>query len=259
MLDTKSVFYYGHIVTATSNTLRINEGSGDVDVIIPSGRYSFTRYLEVVSTAINAALVDDYTVTADRDTRFVTIVNDQANNFELKVADIFPLNSGFPILGFKDEINLTGSSQYISDSASGEAYFPQMKLQRYIDFGIQKEFLDATVKESAEGVPEVVSFGLVEFMSCNIIGITNREMVVNSPMENNPTGFEDAVSFMDYLITKGGIEFIPDRDNRSIFTACILEKTARSANGTGYKLNENFKLLGFYETGNLTFRKTEGL
>jgi len=259
MIDTRSVFYYGNVVEVTSNTLRINEGAADVDVTIPSGRYSLSRYIEVVSTAINSSLSDDYTVIVDRETRLVTIINDQANNFELKVADIFPLNSGFPILGFKTEVNLSGASQYTSDSASGKAYFPQMKLQKYIDFEIQKEYLNGTVKESADGVPEVVSFGLVEFMSCNIISITNREMIINSPMENNPTGYEDAVSFMDYLITKGGIEFIPDRDNRDSFTTCILESTPRSKSGIGYRLEENFKLLGFYETGTLTFRKTEGL
>jgi len=253
MLKNRSAFYYGYVVSETSNTVRVDEGAGDIDVIIPSGSYSLSKYVDVVSVALNDALDNEYIVTVDRDSRLITISSTVI--FSLKVLDIFPLNSGFPVMGFNEQVNLTGATSYTGDSASGDAYFPQYLTQDYIPFDHSKEYQDGSVKSSASGEIEVVSFGLVNRMSLNIIGITDREMVVNSPWEHNPNGVADAVRFMDYLITKGAVEFIPDRENRNVFETCILDKTSKNRLGLGYELKENFDLLGFYETQKLIFRK----
>lgn len=252
MTKKRSVFYYGYVVDVKSNTLRIDEGSGDMDIEIPIGRYSMTDYVNAVSNAINDALDQDYTLTVDRDTRLVTI--NAPLNFELKIADIFPLNSGYPILGFNGA-NLSGSNSYTGDSSSGFAYYPQFPLQNYLDFSNNKEYSDAAVNTTAEGEEEVVSFGLQQFAEMNFKYITNREMPIGAPIENNESGIEDAISFFDYAITKGAFEFMLDRDDRGTFTKVILNKTPKSGKGVGYSLKEDFSVGGFFETGKITIKK----
>jgi len=252
MLTTRSAFYYGYTVDATSNTIRMNEGSGDIDVTLPSGKYTLTDYINAVSIAINAALTQDYTIAVDRVTRLVTI--SAPLDFELKIADIFPLNSGYPIMGFTVLSNLSGSNAYTSDSASGSIYLPQFFLQRYVDFEDWKEFIDGSVKESANGLEEIVSFGLKQFMEFDIKFITDREMGFDAPIENNNTAIQDTRDFMDYLTAKGDLEFMKDRDDRNSFLECRLERTSSSSKGIGYKLKEP-RFDGYFETGKLKFRK----
>lgn len=252
MITTKSTFFYGYTVEATSNTIRIDEGSGDVDIEIPTGKYALSDYVNIVSIAINNALDQDYAVTVDRATRLITI--SAPLNFEMKVDDIFPLNSGYPVMGFKNLVNLTGSNSYTSDSSSGQEYTPQFKLQMYVAFEDWNEYLDGVSKLSASGLEEVVSFGLQQFMECNIMYITDYPMKKDAPIEENLTGVADARAFLDYLITKGDIEFIPDRDDKNTFEKCRLESTKSSRKGLGYKLKEK-RFNGIYETQTLKFRK----
>lgn len=254
MTKKRSVFYYGHIVEVTSNTLRIDEGSGDVDITLDVGRYSMTNYVEMVSRRINAELDQDYTISVERGTRLITI--SAALNFDMKVEDIFPLNSGFPIMGFNGA-NLSGVNSYTGDSASGSAYFPQFPLQEYVDFDYNKEFADAAVNVTAEGQEEVVSFGIQQYADFNIKGITNRHMPIGAPIENNETGVADAIAFLDYAIEKGPMEFMLDRNDRDDFTKCVLNRTTKSRIGTGYTLKEDFRIGGFYETGKTTIKKVD--
>lgn len=254
MTKKRSVFYYGHTVTNTSNTLRIDEGFGDVDVVLENGKYSMTNYIEMVSRRLNAEMTQEYIVIVDRISRVVTISAPLA--FDLKVADIYPLNSGYPVMGFNGA-NVTGATSYTSDKASGSAYFVQFPIQSYIDFDYNKEFADAAVNVTAEGDEEIVSFGLQQYMEGNVKGITNRFQPLGSPFENNETGLADSISFLDYAIEKGKIEFMLDRDDRDDFTKVILSKTAKSSKGTGYQLKENLTIGGYYETGKLTFKKVQ--
>jgi hypothetical protein len=253
MLDTRSVFYFGHTVGAQSNTIRIDEGQGAIDVEIPSGRYSLSEYIEVVSSSINNNLDLDfsYVVSVDRISRVVTISADQI--FSLLVSEIFPLNSAFPIMGFNELVDLTGLSNYSGDTASGSIYLPQFKIDSYIDSEQWKEYIDGSVKETASGLEEVISFGLKKYFSINIKFITDIKMSLGAPIENNQTGVRDAISFLDYLITKGDFEFMPDRDDRNTFFSVRLQSTPNSKNGISYKLREPFQ--NYYETGKLKLRK----
>jgi len=250
----RAVFYYGHIVTPTSNTIRIDEGSGNIDVELQVGRYSLTDYIAMVSREINAVTTQDYIVALDRKTRQVTI--SAASDFDLLVADIYPLNSGFPILGFNEIANLTGSNSYASDTATGRAYFPQFPLQNYIDFSANKEYLDASINKTAQGKEEVVSFGLVEYAEFDIRGITDHPMIAGSPIENNPNGVSDAKSFMDYCISKGELEFMPDREDRESYSRVLLQKTSKNSKGVGYQLAEDRRVSGYFSTKSLKFKRT---
>lgn len=252
MIEYRSVFYYGNVVEETSNTLRVNEGTGDIDVAISNGRYSLSNYLQAVTDALNTSLVNEYTITLDRDTRLVTI--NGSGVFSLKVLDIFPLNSGFPVLGFNDLVNLSGASSYTSDSASGMVYYPQYFTQDYVPFSRNKEYIDGTIKESPSGVIEVVSFGLKEKMELDIKFATDYEMTQGAPIENNPNGVANLESFLDYCISKGEMEFMLDRNDRDAFETIFLESTKDNRDGLGYTLRDA-ELYGFFNTGKLTFRK----
>lgn len=248
----RSCFYYGHTVDSKSNTLRIDEGSGFIDVIVPTGKYALSKYINAVSNAINAAMVNDYIVSVDRSTRLVTISSTLP--FSLLIDDISTISTAFPILGFTGA-NLTGLTSYTGNIPSGKAYYPQIPLQNLITFEHNKEYIDGAIKESPSGNVEVVSFGLKEYCEFNIDMITNIDVGHTNYIEFNATGYQDAVSFMDYCITKGQLEIMLDRADRNAYSIIMLESTASSQNGIGYKLKENFKALGIYETGNLKFRK----
>ena len=51
------------------------------------------------------------------------------------------------------------------------------------------------------------------------------------------------------------MEFMPDRDTPSTYNRCILDSTAASSKGTGFRINETAQLQNWYETGRLVFRE----
>ena len=63
------------------------------------------------------------------------------------------------------------------------------------------------------------------------------------------------ISFLDYAITKGDIEYMEDRDLPDNFISVILESTSKNKNGVGYQLKENKQVPGYFDTGILKFRK----
>jgi len=88
----------------------------------------------------------------------------------------------------------------------------------------------------------------IKFATNNVIRSQQTQI------EQNLTGVADLRRFMDYLITKGKVEFMPDRSVATSFYKVILEKTTQNKSGTSYKLIEKEKQFGYYETGLLVFR-----
>lgn len=250
-IQTNSAFYYGYEVNGDNNLLAIDEGSGRVDVVLVSGRYTLTTYLDMVNTSLNDVLTNIYQVTLDRNTRIVTI--DVSASVELLISDIASSATGFTLLGFTGS-NVIGTN-LISDSTSGKEYLPQFKLQDYVDFNYNKEYIDGSVKESANGDVEIVSFGLKEYTEFKIDMITDIEMRDGAPIESNVNGLGDAIDFMDWCISKSKLEFMKDRDDRVSFYNVLLESTTKSKDGIAYKLNEKRQVQGIYDTGKLRFRK----
>lgn len=252
MIYTKSSFWYGIEVTELTNHLIFQDNGPLIDKKIVSGGYSHADFALTLETYFNSNSEIDYTVTLDRNTRFLTIATSE--NFNLNFADSGTTIAG--VMGF-DAVNLTGQSSYTSQYPVGKIYSPQLELQSYVDFEDFEDNNKASVNVSASGVTEVVTFSSSRFMECNIKYVNNYEQRTDSPLDNDPQGIENLRDFMSYIIKKENIEFFADRDNLNSFKKVFLEKTPRSSKGTGYKLKELYSkgLNGYYETGVLTFKE----
>lgn len=256
MINAWSRFYYGFEITPDNQYLSFSEGGPELIATIRQGRYAPTLGLEAVAAALNDAGTQIYTVAMDRETRRATI--SASNPFSLLIASgSTSARSVFASLGFSGAdvgpgLTFTGAGQI------GSEYRPQFKLQDYIEPEHFKKAIDSTVKKAADGQVEVVTFGLERYLQANIKFATDKAMD-GKVIRNNPTGVDDLVDLMDWLITKAGLEIIPDDSNPSEFFTVILEKTQESATGVDFRLRELYdrNLPGFYETGILLFRVIE--
>jgi len=258
-IQTRPVFYYVDEITETSNLLNFSEPNiapDELAATLDVGSRSMTDLMTEIEKGLNDAGDQDYTVTLDRDTRFVTISSSD-------VFDLYPVTgsntglSAFSLIGFTTD--RTGLSSYESDVVMGGEYSPQFYPQSYKSFENNIENVQASVNESASGIIEVLSFGQRRFMEMNITFITNRPQSKSAPIENNPNAMSETRSFLTFLITKSNLEYMEDRDNRSTFDKILLESTKQSRQGTAFQLNElvNKGFEEFFETGTLKFRKVE--
>jgi len=261
LLNTRSSFYFGHLVDATNFTIDFSENSG-ADVYQASlnlGTYSLTDFVTEVERALNAEGGQEYSVSLTRSSRTVTISG--ASNFELLTQSGLSLGtSAFSLIGFNTGgSDNTGSNSYTGENPSGEEYRPQFFLQNYIDFEDMQEASSSSVSTSAQGIVQVASFGNNKFMECNIENITDLFKSKGHWIENNPNAVSDFREFMLYATQKGEMEFLPDRDDTSSsgFTKCILESTRMSKDGTGFTIYELYGrgLPNFFESKKLKFRK----
>jgi hypothetical protein len=117
--------------------------------------------------------------------------------------------------------------------------------------------VDGVKRESTSGQVEAVSFGTKKIMDANFTFITNIVQRSTSPIEHDTDGYESAIDFLEYAITKGDMEWMADRDTPATYTKVILESTPSDRDGLGFELNELYAkgLPGYYETGILKFRE----
>lgn len=252
-LETFSVFYYGHEVTTENYSIDFNEGGPDLVASIEVGVYSLTQFIAAIESALNTAGTLTYTVTVDRVTRKITI---SANgNFSLLISSGPTIGvTAFTLMGFTGA-DLSGDDNYTGNEGSGYEYRPQYILQDHVPPENFKRSVSASVNESASGAVEIVRFGSVRFLQCNIQMITNRKMD-NKVIKNNPNGVDDANQFMDYITKISPIEFMPNIQDRSTYNTIQLESTPQSKDGIDYTLKELYdrNLPGIFQTGQLTFR-----
>jgi hypothetical protein len=254
MINTKSSFIYGYTINETNYSLDFNEGAGELQASLNQGAYTFTELGNEIARAMNAVGGQEYTVSTDRDNRTYTI--SASSNFDLLAATGTRTGVGvWSTIGFSAD--QTGSNTYNSETSTGVEFRPQFKLQDYVDFEDNQGAQDASVNISSANVIEVISFGNEKFMECNISFQNNYNQGRSEFIENDPQGIENLREFMKFAITKGKMEFLPDRDNRNQFNKVILEKTATSSTGTAFKLRELYgrDLAGYFESGRLTFRE----
>jgi hypothetical protein len=252
-LKTYSAFVYGHNITSANEFIDFIEvGTTELSAQITIGSYSLGDFINAVSVAMNEAGARTYTITLNRTTRKITIAS--TANFQLKVTTgSHGSTNAFALLGFTS--NKSGASSYVADVPSGTLYEPQFKLQKFVDFKDNVSTIESSVNTSASGIVEVVSFGEAQFMECNIMYAT--DILGQGAIKNNANGVANLRNFMNYLIKKYPVEFIPDIEDGSVFHSCILERSPQSGKGTAFMLNELYSrgLANYYETGTLTFRE----
>ena len=256
-IRTFSKFYFGTEITLTNSKIDINEGSGELTGTLDLGVYSLTGIAAELQQELNAIGVLTYTVTFNRDTRIFTIIADGA--FDLLIASGTNASSGaYSVFGFTGAVDLTGLLTYSGDSGAGSEYITQFPPQDYVAADFRQEKGDASVNQSAAGVVELITFGDIIFIEMNLLYITNIAMD-GIVIRNNPTGTEDAISFMSFAIKRGPIEFMPDKDTTSAFFQVILDKTPEDIKATKFKLKEETgkNLPGIFRTGKLDFRIVE--
>lgn len=252
-LDTFSTFYYGHEITSDNNKIDFDEGFGERVAEIGVKTYSLSQFIVAVQDALNSAGSNVYVVTMNRNTRRITITAD--NPFDLLTTTGDHLGtSAFSLMGFSGADH-TGGTTYTGSGPSGSEYRPQFILQDHIPPENFKKSVQATVNESASGVVEIVRFGSVRFLQLNIMYITNIPMD-GKIIRSNPSGVDDANSFMDYITKIAPIEFMPDVSDKSFFNTIQLESTPQNKDGIDYTLKELYdkNLPNIFETGKLVFR-----
>jgi len=256
-INTESAFIYGHVVTELNQNISFDEGAGELIASVPVGGYSFTDFVNQVVAALNLAGVNTYSSLIDRATRQITLISDGATFSLLVFSGSTSGTSIFPLIGFTGA-DRTSALSYQGDSGSGSEYRPQFLLQKFVNFEDNISFNKSKVFESALGVVQTVSYGTSKRMECNITYATDIDQGTNSPIKTNLSGVSDLRKFLNGIILKGNIEFVPDiLNDSSTFTKCILESTNKSGDGTAFLLKELYgrKLANYFETGKLVFKE----
>ena len=134
---------------------------------------------------------------------------------------------------------------------------PQYLPQDNVEFDNNQLHVDGVVKQSTDGTVEAIKFGTKKVMELNYKYITDKLQKNGSPITSDTSGISNARTFLEYAVTKADLEFIPDKDDPSTFTKCILEATPEDSNGLSFKLKEMYSegLVGYYQTGLIKFRK----
>lgn len=256
-ITTKSIFFFGHTIDETNQSLDFAEGAGEIQAILNIRDYTLEEFAIEVVRAMNAAGGQIYSVSVNRTTRKLTI--SASSNFELLTTSGSRIGTTvFPLMGFTGA-DKTGADSYEGNNGSGSEYRPQAVFRDYIPFEDSDEAVDSKINESTSGIIETLNFGSRSFMECEIWGITDISQSATSSIETNGTGRIDARVFMSYGRTKAKMEFMQDRDTPATFHSIILEKTRKSKKGTGYQIIKDFGngIEGYFTTEGLTFRKVD--
>jgi hypothetical protein len=255
-LTTFSKFYYGFDITSSNNLIDFDEGSGEITATLVVDSYTATEFAAALEVAMNAVGDLTYTVTFNRTTQKLVIAAD--GNFSLLPETGTNIATApWDIMGFT--VDVDSAATYTSDGLAGSQYTPQFILQDHVPTSQWKESRFATVNKTATGRVELINFGQDQFLQCNIKYVTDIAQPSGGPITNNASGYSNLISFMDYLITKGPVEYMADVSTPATFEKLVLESTVKATDGTGYKLKEMYdqNLPLYYETGTLVFKVVE--
>lgn len=256
-LTTRVAFTFGHTIDSTNNYINFSEDGGttELSATIETGSYYLNEFGDKIAQALNDIGDNTYSVSLDRATRKFTISAD--NNFDLLVTTGSQKEiSAFSLMGFTAD--KSASDSYVADSASGSLYEPQAPIRDYVPFDNNQQSVQSKVNESSSGDNiEVVSYGNRKIMSLNIKYATDINVTGSDYLTNDASGVSKLRTFMEYLVTKAPVEFIPDNTDLTTYTPCILESTRSSSQGVGFELRELYSegLAFYYESGLLDFRQ----
>lgn len=256
-LGVHSKFYYIDPVTDGNFYLNFSEnGVDELTAEVQIGEFTPEVLAQKVASALNVAGADTYTVTFDRTTRKYTI--SATGNFQLLLFTGSQVGRDlWPTLGFNG-VDTAMALSHESNLFAGYLFQPQFFLQDYTGSDQYKEAIKGVQNVSATGVVEVVSFGTQQFIEMRMLFQNNLDQG-GWPIIKSATGFTELKSFMDFVIQKRPVEFMPDGTDLDTFETIILETTESSSSGLGYRLREmtDKQLAGYYESGLLKFRVIE--
>ena len=257
MIDTFSKFYYNTKITARpyNGYMDVNEGAGEFQVSVKNKDYTLNTLIIAIQNALNNQGTLSYSVSVNRATRKITISADAPFDLLTNTGSSVG-QSIWNLIGFDTSQDLTGQTSYTSITPVGSVYYPQFKLQSYVDEKDYREINQAKKNVAARGnIVEVINFGEARFFEFNIRFITNVPMD-GKVIKSNPTGVEDARDFLRYITALNEFEFMPDANDSDTFYKVLVESMPGYNDGTGYKLRENFdiNLRDIYETGIITLR-----
>lgn len=252
-IKTLSSFYYGTTVTISNRSIDFNEGGSELQATLKVGVYSPTEYAAEWQRALREAGSQAYVVALNRTTQKLTV--SAPSNFSLLLATGSRSGTAaWTVSGFGTLANLTGANTYTAANICGKRYEPQYILSRYTAFEHSFVKENATVNTTPSGISQQAHFGEGSRCSMNITLITNKLGLKNPNFVENANGISSALDFMQFLITRGRAEFMPDKATPSSFTKCFLESTKEDKDGSQFEL-KNMGVPDFYETGDLVFRK----
>ncbi len=251
-LTTYSSFLYGYVVTNNNFFMPFQEGAFERLAEIRVGSYTSTSMTKEISRAMNEAGANEYIVTFDRVERKFVITAD--NNFDLLLNTIYLEKDIYDVLGYigTDKI---GNNAYVSDDPTGTVYEPQFKLQRFTDFEDHRKASSSNKNTTASGNIEIIKFGNINIMSCEIKYITDRPQHPDSEIKENLNGKNDYRSFIEHLTDGRPCEFIPDKNDPNTYDECRLDKTKESGDGLDFKIKKMKQMFYHYESGMLEFRR----
>lgn len=259
MILTNSSFYYGIEITEDNCKLDFDEGAGELTATLDVGTYTPEEIAAHVQEMLNETGVETYTVTFNRSTLKMTIAVGASVEM-LMNSGTNALLSAWATLGYSTDFDVTSTS-FVATNNLCSVFRPQFKLQGYVDPEHNIEQLHATVNESITGTQELITYGEMGMMRCNVVYITNIQQPSDGPIENNASGVDAALNFLGWITKKNKIEFLPDRNDvaSSGFMNLVLDSSGVSKDGTKFMLRELYDrgLTGYYETGSMTFRKVD--
>jgi len=256
MINTYSLFYYGHAITEENNLLDFDEGGGELTAELNPGDYTLTEFLVELKRAMDAIGALTYTVSVDRATRLITIAGSGA--FSLLITSGTHVGTSvFTLAGFTGA-DVGPNTTFTGNAVTGSEYEPPFYLQDYIDDEDWQQSIDASVNKTASGKVEVIRFGTEKLLQMEISWVTDNGYNAGA-IKSTSQPLTNLRTFMRYITQKNKFEFMPDIDDPDTFKKVLLESTPESKTGTGYKLQEMYDrgLPGWYRTGTIKLRIVE--
>lgn len=248
-----SAFNYGHSIDNNNRFINFSEGGPELTCLVSIGSYTLQTFANAIATALNSVGAQEYDVTVDRDTRQLTIT--APGNFELLISSgTNKTISAYVLMGFSGA-DLVASDSYTGNEASGSQYITQTPLLDYTPFELNQVKTEAVVRKTSSGINEVIVYATDQIMKCAMPAIT--DITPQRHIRTTATGVQEAREFLEYVIGKNKIEFMPSIDDMYTYTPCLLQKTSTNSKGVGFWLKPRKKLAGYYEIKGLEFIQIE--
>lgn len=252
-----SKFYGGFNIDQSNYTLPFKETAmgPELSAEIAIGTYTVLDFCTAIASALNTAGTNTYTVTFDRVTRLITI----SSSAQINILAATGMTAGLsicPDIGITVDTGLVAS--YTGLTPTGYEYRPQFPLQDYMPSSNNAKAVDATVNKSANGIVQVVRFGVERFIKFSI-QYANNEPSDSVIIKYNTNAISELNDFMQDSCDKNYIEFMHDENEPLSYEVILLESTSGDSKGVGYELKEmtSKKLSGYWETGILNYKKIE--